>query len=327
MQGSNSSRVRGARSSCASARAMEFRNAARESTSTPSRSKRTAIPSILSGGSQRTLGGRGDLHGHALCPGTPRRSGAPGHGDPPAGDRRHRSRPSSCAGAPSRGTDRWAPKRPTAAQTSTGPRRRPRPNRPIDRHLLGRIRAERRRFLPLHEPVMTEHFFWITSRAAGNLRAARRQCCGSDGAPAGRPDEHAQGPARHPRGALARHVGGARGARAGPARRRLSEALARRHLDPLPHRLRAVLDGPRDHRRLDAAAARRLVLLPVEDRRRAVAQAAPLDGARVGASGSCMRSWPGRDAGAAWFLRRRRRWWCSARRAAVADSARMVPAT
>ena len=168
-----------------------------------------------------------------------------------------------------------------ATTTTTRPRRRrrpPRKRRPPTRspptttpRRSRRASRDGRALLLDHEPLRRHR------RAA---RLERRGRARAD-------DEHAAaqgaGPAGPARGAVAGDDGRARRARARAARRRLPEAEPGRRHDPVRQRLRALVDVARDHRRLAVRDPRPLVLLARPDRPAALAQAAPLHGAGVGA--------------------------------------------
>src|SRR4051794_9203864 len=129
--------------------------------------------------------------------------------------------------------------------------------------------------------AVTEHLFWITSRAAGTaalLLSSAAVCVGllfGGKLVKGRP------PAPRPRGAVAGDDRRARRARRRAARRRLPEPEPRRHLDPVRLRLPARMDDARHRRRLGAHRARAVLLRPRPDRPAALALAASLHRARV----------------------------------------------
>ena len=128
------------------------------------------------------------------------------------------------------------------------------------------------------------------------------------------------GPARDPRGAVA---GDARRARR-PRARLLGDSFLHPSLAdiaiPFVSSYKRAVDGAGHHRRLDDAAARPLVLRPRPHRPAALAQAAPLHRAGLGASASRTRSARAPTPGRAWFLLA-----VGDRRPARADSCSLAP--
>lgn len=115
----------------------------------------------------------------------------------------------------------------------------------------------------------------------------RRPDPGQPGRVAGPADEHqaaqaqAIGPDLVSRDPLAVHDRRDRRACRDAVRRRLPASLGRRYLSSLRQQLQDGLDEHRHHRRMEPGAARPVLLLPSQDRRRPVAQAASVHRCRL----------------------------------------------
>ena len=173
----------------------------------------------------------------------------------------------------------------STATTSTDRRRRPR--RRTTRPRRRRPRRRRRHGTADHQPVMTEHAFWITSRAAGIIALLAASIAVALGLLMSTPLRKRIPEARvlHEALSLATMVALAvHAARA--ARRQLLQAVARGHHDPVRPRL---LDGPRDRRRLAVRDPRALVLHPRAHRPGRAGARCTASPRSPGCSASCTR--------------------------------------
>ena len=151
-----------------------------------------------------------------------------------------------------------------------------------------------------------EHFFWITSRAAGIVALLASSAAVALGLLMSTRLRNAPGPAGLARGALARDDRRAGRARARAARRRLPQARAWPTSRSRSSAPTSAVDGARDRRRLDVHDPRPLSTTRAPGSARSAGASCTASPRWPGCSASPTRSAGGTDAGAPWFLRRRR---------------------